>query len=279
MQPLHISKDDDGPTRPKPGSTLGERYAHTMDVSLSPSFYQPIRPAEKTLECPQHSLEHDKMSILEHLIKHAVQHVGRELWQHLGEKIEEKSPAPKLSSEQLEVYLVRMCEATNKDRPKKLSDALESFGLSLTGFQQLTYRYKLLAIDKDLHDTEAAMAKQMEVDLLHFSEYHGEFEKVCRAYGVTKIFRFEDKNGCPIGTVTIATVPDSFPPSDISKPSNLNRWKLSGEPERWVAAHHKGWNHQEWLELLATLRKSQYWPMYETAIGQHLEMLREHRQA
>ena len=60
-----------------------------------------------------------------------------------------------------------------------------------------------------------------------------------------------------------------------SSGANLNRWKASEEPESWVARHLQGWNHNDWLELLAALRNSQYWPMEEAEIGQHLEMLRD----
>jgi chromatin remodeling complex protein RSC6 len=56
--------------------------------------------------------------------------------------------------------------------------------------------------------------------------------------------------------------------------ASLNQWKSSQEPESWVRKHLDGWSHKDWLELLALLRNSQYWPMDETAIGQHIEMLR-----
>ena len=56
---------------------------------------------------------------------------------------------------------------------------------------------------------------------------------------------------------------------------NFESWKSSEGPEVWVGQHLQGWNHDDWLELLATLRQSPYWPMDEAAIGQHIEMLRE----
>lgn len=59
-----------------------------------------------------------------------------------------------------------------------------------------------------------------------------------------------------------------------SSSANLEAWKSRGEPEAWVRRHLDGWNHDDWLELLVSLRQSQYWPMQEAAIGQHLEMLR-----
>jgi ankyrin repeat protein len=60
----------------------------------------------------------------------------------------------------------------------------------------------------------------------------------------------------------------------ISTGTNLDRWKLTAYPETWVKKHIDGWNHDDWLGLLTSLRKSQYWPMNELAIGQHIEMLR-----
>lgn len=57
--------------------------------------------------------------------------------------------------------------------------------------------------------------------------------------------------------------------------ANLERWKSSGEPEAWVRKHLQGWNHNDWLEFLASLHRSQYWPMDEATIGRHLETLRE----
>jgi ankyrin repeat protein len=60
-----------------------------------------------------------------------------------------------------------------------------------------------------------------------------------------------------------------------SSTTNLDRWKSSGGPEAWVLAHIKGWNHQDWLDLLASLRTSSYWPIDEPALGQHLEQLQD----
>lgn len=56
---------------------------------------------------------------------------------------------------------------------------------------------------------------------------------------------------------------------------NLQRWKASGEPDAWLAQHGDGWRHDDWLQLLASLRRSDYWPMEEDGIGQHLETLWE----
>jgi ankyrin repeat protein len=54
---------------------------------------------------------------------------------------------------------------------------------------------------------------------------------------------------------------------------NFNLWKSSSEPAEWLKKHLNGWNHQDWLDLLTSLRLSQFWPMNEASIGLHLEML------
>jgi ankyrin repeat protein len=48
----------------------------------------------------------------------------------------------------------------------------------------------------------------------------------------------------------------------------------SARPEAWVRTHLKGWNHEDWLGLLASLRDSQFWPMDEASLGRALETLR-----
>jgi len=63
--------------------------------------------------------------------------------------------------------------------------------------------------------------------------------------------------------------------SKLNSKANFAHWKASKEPEEWVRAHLKGWNHEEWLDFLASLHKSEFWPMEEAAIGQHVEMLRD----
>jgi hypothetical protein len=55
---------------------------------------------------------------------------------------------------------------------------------------------------------------------------------------------------------------------------NLARWVNSGEPRRWVDAHQRQWNHNDWLALLVTLRTSNYWPMEPNAIGLVIESLK-----
>jgi hypothetical protein len=57
--------------------------------------------------------------------------------------------------------------------------------------------------------------------------------------------------------------------------ANLVEWQLSGEPDKWVQEHFAGWDRFDWLDLLASLRASRYWPLDEAAVGQHLEKLRD----
>src|SRR5581483_179369 len=52
---------------------------------------------------------------------------------------------------------------------------------------------------------------------------------------------------------------------------NLRRWQDSGDPRRWVAAHDGQWDHADWLNLLATLRQSAFWPLDPADVGQVLE--------
>ena len=56
--------------------------------------------------------------------------------------------------------------------------------------------------------------------------------------------------------------------------NNLARWKASGEPGKWVRQHDLKWGHQDWLDLLASLRRSEFWPMDEASIGAALEATR-----
>jgi hypothetical protein len=63
--------------------------------------------------------------------------------------------------------------------------------------------------------------------------------------------------------------------SSTDSQANFDRWKASDEPEAWVRTHRNGWNHDDWLALLASLKKSGYWPMDEAKIGKHLECLHD----
>jgi len=55
---------------------------------------------------------------------------------------------------------------------------------------------------------------------------------------------------------------------------NLRRWRQSHFPRSWVKQHPAGWNHQDWVDLLARLEKSEYWPMDPAAIGAVLEEIK-----
>jgi hypothetical protein len=59
--------------------------------------------------------------------------------------------------------------------------------------------------------------------------------------------------------------------SESRSGENLERWKASGEPERWVVSHNYSWNHDDWLSLLEALKKSDYWPMNPDDVGTVLE--------
>ena len=52
---------------------------------------------------------------------------------------------------------------------------------------------------------------------------------------------------------------------------NLERWKASGEPKRWIISHNYSWNHNDWSSLLEALKKSDYWPMNPDDVGAILE--------
>jgi hypothetical protein len=69
------------------------------------------------------------------------------------------------------------------------------------------------------------------------------------------------------------TVP-AAPVRRRNRSENFELWKASGEPETWVRAHFRGWNDDDCRDLLASLRQSQYWPMFEVDIRKHLESIR-----
>jgi hypothetical protein len=58
-----------------------------------------------------------------------------------------------------------------------------------------------------------------------------------------------------------------------SPEENLRRWRQSAAPA-WVATRRGQWNHQDWLDLLEGLKRSEYWPMNPNEIGQTLEELK-----
>jgi len=56
---------------------------------------------------------------------------------------------------------------------------------------------------------------------------------------------------------------------------NLIRWQKSDQPRLWVEVHRGQWDHEEWLSLLETLRKSEFWPMSPDAVGRALDELKK----
>jgi hypothetical protein len=56
---------------------------------------------------------------------------------------------------------------------------------------------------------------------------------------------------------------------------NLLRWERSGLPQEWVHDHHGQWGHSDWLALLESLKRSDFWPMEPDAVGSVLEELKK----
>ncbi len=54
---------------------------------------------------------------------------------------------------------------------------------------------------------------------------------------------------------------------------NLRRWRQFAA-RAWVEAHRGQWNHQDWLDLLVSLQRSEYWPLKPEEVGQTLEELK-----
>ena len=55
---------------------------------------------------------------------------------------------------------------------------------------------------------------------------------------------------------------------------NLERWRESGQAHPWVWQRGGRWGHFDWTDLLATLRKGEYWTMVESDVGRLLEELK-----
>ena len=88
------------------------------------------------------------------------------------------------------------------------------------------------------------------------------------------LFGNKQKSNAFLGKGKFTQPPAISPDSHRISVTNFECWTSSTEPEAWVRAHLEGWNHQDWLDLLTSLQKTQYWPMEEVAIGRHIEMLR-----
>jgi hypothetical protein len=61
---------------------------------------------------------------------------------------------------------------------------------------------------------------------------------------------------------------------DRQQSDNLCLWQQSGDPFWWVEAMQGRWQHPDWLQLLADLRQSRYWPLDPDAVGLVLEETR-----
>lgn len=58
-------------------------------------------------------------------------------------------------------------------------------------------------------------------------------------------------------------MPESSAPYD----DNLRRWKESGQPRRWIEGRQGAWDHAQWENLLAELRRGEFWPLDPAAVG------------
>jgi hypothetical protein len=54
---------------------------------------------------------------------------------------------------------------------------------------------------------------------------------------------------------------------------NLHRWEQSGAARAWVEARQGRWDHGDWVGLLATLRRSGFWPLDTEALAGLLRRL------
>jgi hypothetical protein len=82
----------------------------------------------------------------------------------------------------------------------------------------------------------------------------------------------------PAPAASERSTPEAQAPA-VSEEENLRRWKASGQPRAWVEAHHRQWNHDDWLALLAELERSPFWPLRPEAVGQTLEDTRREMRA
>jgi hypothetical protein len=59
-----------------------------------------------------------------------------------------------------------------------------------------------------------------------------------------------------------------------TRQTTFERWKANMKAEPLARKRFLGWNHEDWLEVLGSLRISQYWPMEEATVGHHAEVMR-----
>jgi hypothetical protein len=53
---------------------------------------------------------------------------------------------------------------------------------------------------------------------------------------------------------------------------NLARWIATGEPERWVRKRWGEWDESDWLSLVKSLKRSEFWVMEEGEVRRTLEV-------
>jgi hypothetical protein len=78
----------------------------------------------------------------------------------------------------------------------------------------------------------------------------------------------------PVPPLAPAAANRTAAPTTPTEEENLRLWRESGEARAWVEARQGRWNHQDWLALLESLRRSRFWPMHPDAIGRALEDLK-----
>ncbi len=61
---------------------------------------------------------------------------------------------------------------------------------------------------------------------------------------------------------------------ESQKQQNFQRWQTSNQAMAWVTQHQGQWTHQDWVGLWDSLKRSQFWPIDEAAVGQELERVK-----
>jgi formylglycine-generating enzyme required for sulfatase activity len=61
--------------------------------------------------------------------------------------------------------------------------------------------------------------------------------------------------------------------------ANVQKWRGTGEADRWVTAKNGKWDHGDWLALVEQLKRGSCWPMGESEIGTEVEAARGRWQA
>jgi hypothetical protein len=78
----------------------------------------------------------------------------------------------------------------------------------------------------------------------------------------------------PLAPPTAAASRANGPPAPPEE-ENLRRWRESGEARAWVEARQGRWDHNDWLALLESLRRSRFWPLRPESVGLVLEELKQ----